>query len=276
MSDLPKSLVRFYGNIDFALQPIIYNEITLINADKLNDPFDPNYHVAFDFTPKELEEYLLSQPEFDGKRIECNFEESLPTTREKIDIMCKAAISSTYIFSATSEHESIKPEKNLYLWSHYANGHRGVAIEFNTQILQEAVEKAKYTFMNQSISAILMKIIYAKKLPKLSCKDVGDHLLKRKEGELEARLREMLQYKSDIWKPENEWRLCVNDEATKSPTIRISEIGKQAIKAIYIGLRISEENEKIIEFETKKNFPEAKVYKAKRVDGEFSLDFEQV
>jgi len=45
----PKRVVRFYGNLEYAMQCIGFKEVTFLHPDKLNDPFDPYFFYATDF-----------------------------------------------------------------------------------------------------------------------------------------------------------------------------------------------------------------------------------
>ncbi len=49
MTKLPKRVVRFYGNVDYALDAIGTRQITFIHAAQLNDPFDPYVFLETDF-----------------------------------------------------------------------------------------------------------------------------------------------------------------------------------------------------------------------------------
>ncbi|GHT23570.1 hypothetical protein AGMMS4957_15310 [Bacteroidia bacterium] len=72
---------------------------------------------------------------------------------------------------------------NSLMWSHYANGHKGVAI--GVAIDDKRYDVGKIHYDGQSF---------------VKQKDFSDRLAK-----------EILQHKSDIWKYENEWRVFSDD-----------------------------------------------------------------
>jgi hypothetical protein len=50
MTAVPRSVVRFYGNTQYAAESIGFKEITFLHLDKLNDPFDPYFFFETDFS----------------------------------------------------------------------------------------------------------------------------------------------------------------------------------------------------------------------------------
>jgi hypothetical protein len=86
------------------------------------------------------------------------------------------------------------PDINL-MWSHYANGHTGVCLQFSRK---------------NPIFATAQKVVYAEKLPRYRID----------AGEDEAQF--MLQTKSDEWKYEQEYRLIARaGEAAEDPANRL-------------------------------------------------------
>jgi hypothetical protein len=63
-SRLPKHVVRFYGNVDFALDTVAHRQAILVHVSNLNDPFDPYFFFETDFGEKysALLEYISVRP----------------------------------------------------------------------------------------------------------------------------------------------------------------------------------------------------------------------
>lgn len=77
---------------------------------------------------------------------------------------------NTYVFSTASSQNGVHPKDNLYLWSHYGNGHRGIAIEFDTHnVAIEAIAWHKaQTGRDAQVSDVWVRMQYSSKLTPLS------------------------------------------------------------------------------------------------------------
>jgi hypothetical protein len=85
-----------------------------------------------------------------------------------------------------------------------------------------------------------------------------------------------LNTKATVWKEENEWRLTWRNNETKSQIQRIA-ITDKSILAVYVGQSTSKSVRDDIIFETKHQFPSAKIFEAqKKGGGAFALSFKQV
>jgi len=81
--------------------------------------------------------------------------------------------------------------------------------------------------------------------------------------------------KSIGWKIENEWRLARTNNET---TLKIQKIDllDETITGVYLGCRISDNVKSDVIFETRHRFPNARIFVARKVKGDFSLEFEQL
>lgn len=139
--------------------------------------------------------------------------------------------------------------KNKLMWSHYADSHRGICIEYDfSDISADAVQP--------------MPVFYTNKRPKLPWRA---SIAPTPENQSEAIIHFMkaLLTKDELWSYENEWRLIVQS------SIEVSDLNAPPIKCIYIGALCSEENKEAIKVAAKKlNIP----VKQMKVDrGEYEL-----
>ncbi len=272
-------VLRFYGNIDYALECIALKEITFIHVDKLNDPFDPvlDYFTDFDgdygYLLKWVEENYPSQ--FDSFRGEL----SKQTLKDYLDGLLEKAKerrSNMFLFSTCAVNEEKHPRDNLYMWGHYGNGHRGIAIEFNSSSLIKLMKKE-----NLKISEIeWWKMDYTNKLPKINCESIFEYIMSPQEdSKLFEITDKILRSKSKVWELEGEYRLVQFNNETKLKKY-IYGLPDNAINAVYLGCRIpeSESEEVVNDFvcETQRNFPNASVFMVKMRPGEFALDFNKI
>ncbi|MFG6372856.1 MAG: DUF2971 domain-containing protein [Oscillospiraceae bacterium] len=139
--------------------------------------------------------------------------------------------------------------KNKLMWSHYADSHRGICIEYDfSDISADAVQP--------------MPVFYTNKRPKLPWRAA---IAPTPENQSEAIIHFMkaLLTKDELWSYENEWRLIVQS------SIEVSDLNAPPIKCIYIGALCSEENKEAIKVAAKKLNVPVKQMKVDR--GEFEL-----
>lgn len=177
MEQQSNHVMRFYGNIQFALETIALKQITFLHMDKLNDPFDLNIFFETDF----CDDYqtLINYVQ---KYHQNNFNEfkrrSTKNAWEKfikdMEINSNKFRESTFIFSTSEISKKSHPKDSVYMWSHYGNGHRGIAIEFDTSLLTEAVlaEHKKLSGSEIDIDNPWVKIDYVDEFRKVNCEDI--------------------------------------------------------------------------------------------------------
>lgn len=144
MTGPPQRVMRFYGNLQYALESIVFQQIAFLHIDKLNDPFDIYYHFETDFN-EDYQALVNHIQQHHAKNLE-EFKQRLPkqnwesAVRQMKDHLNNSR-NSMFVFSTSGISEDKHPKDNLHIWSHYGNGHRGVAIEFDTTLLANAVLK---------------------------------------------------------------------------------------------------------------------------------------
>jgi hypothetical protein len=184
-----------------------------------------------------------------------------------------------------SEHEKIHPKDNLYMWGHYGNGHRGVAIEFNTQGLAKDVleENARVSGSHVTIDNIWGKIEYLDRLSPLTCEMFYEFFKEEHERENKNKLPQktkledyyelMAKIKGLEWEREHEWRLTWHNNKTADKIYKCL-ISSAGIDTIYLGQNIDADAQRHITQEAHDNFPNAKIYKAKKRAGYLGLEFD--
>jgi len=267
----PNSVLRFYGNVDFALDTLGTREITLINVSLLNDPFDPYFFFETDFEedykafidyvsaryPRELG-WFLSEMTLEW------WQQAVP----KLRAYFKQLRQRLYVFSTSAVYENEHPKNNLYMWGHYANGHRGVAIEFNTVNIGKQYIDEHNKKHGQGLQAkdAWQPIDYEQRLPLLTREMLFDFAKAEHNRETRPTLLDgfysiISQTKSLDWKSENEWRILWSRDDTARKTIRVP-ISETAIESVYIGMSASSQAESDVRFEVRRNYPAARLFKA--------------
>jgi hypothetical protein len=205
------------------------------------------------------------------------------TVRELKDHL-DALRKHTFMLSTSAPLAGLHPKDNLYMWGHYGNGHRGIAIEFDTEKVAAAVIK-HHEVENGPLDerTIWSKVEYAKTFAPIAAADVFAFLKQEKDLELRritARVetslgvyyKRMSIIKSDVWSSENEWRLMWRNTSAP-PSVYKCPISDECIRNVFIGLNFKGDASACAS-EAKHQFPNAGVFQAIKRHGDLALEFE--
>lgn len=276
---IPDSFFRFYGNPEFALDCIENKQLTLIHTSKFNDPFDPvlDFVLECDWDYDSFIEWVQKnkgQPESTNIQ---KIKKDWRSSRTKLERLFKDLRTTMFVACFCTPHNSsdnktILPQNNLYMWGHYGNGHRGVAIEFKKDI-----------FVSSTGEVGIDYIEYGNTLPIITNEELYEFIFNNNNNNntntntntniIIAKHRRILRTKTKNWEPEQEWRFCMTNTATKLPWIK-NPLPDDAMQSIYLGCRLSSDAaDKIIE-QAKKNHPNAIIFRAKEDLRNLQLSFE--
>lgn len=164
---------------------VLHSEYFFGNPLEFNDPFDckPNFRPGIR----------------DG--VDCgNLRKRLHDTLDHVGIFCVA--EELY---------------NTLMWSHYTNGHRGVALQFSTQQIRTAFDGI----------GIVDKVRYQKTLPTIGwCR--GDKI---------QQMRRIVFRKSRQWTYEKEVRIVLPEV-----TNRVQALPQMPVRNVYLGCRIEKDD----------------------------------
>lgn len=277
MTQQPQRLMRFYGNVQYALESIALKQITFLHIDKLNDPFDPYYY----FETEDYHDIINYVQQHHAKNL-IYFTQTLPKENweravKQIQEHLNWNSNNTFVFSTIEINEDKNPKDNLYMWSHYGNGHRGAAIEFDTSLLAKAVLKQikKQDGITNDINEVWSKIDYKKEPTKITCEQIVHYVMDWDKTKLEKVMKQRLSSKSVVWETEQEWRLMWRNDETRLKILKL-DLTDDTISAVYLGCRIADNIKDDFIFETKRHFPKAEIFKARKAKGKFALDFERI
>lgn len=245
--ELPKTLIKFYSNTEYFEEFLQEKKLAVVHAEKLNDPFDPPLFIHGD----ESWQKAIS-----------NWQESEESMRAKV-------LRNLYISSFCAKTEEHDPRKSLYMWGHYADGHRGVAVEFDYKILRQNLNEIT---KKMHIRMPLQAINYEE--PKILNSTDLDNYLDGDKSILENNLEENLFRKTSNWKEENEYRFMLIDKSNKLRDVYKIKIWPKTIKAIYFGMRNKDIDD--LTALAKINFPKSDLFEAKKITGKLDLEFEEI
>jgi len=281
-----KSLFRFRTCNDLSLDAFQNDIIYAVTADKFNDPYDTL--VRYDLEgiekwvntvmnietlrqmktwfaqgwdlPSEVK-HILPTEMTDALKVALSSIEDIKDLEERIEESRKKMISmiETYfpILSETSKRYSTiacfsESVESILMWSHYANSHKGFALEYDFRPTLERPIK----------NVGLFPVVYSEERF-----DISDYIawaflrimgIKAKMPDILASIKNAL-WKSDVWAYEKEWRMIdltprvITDE--KASAIHYKPV------AIYYGRHMSsDDKKKLHEVAKEKGIKEYEMY----------------
>ena len=182
---------KFYRINKNSVTTIIENQIYASAPQTFNDPFEGRCKIE---SQEKLSHYGIKYTPENSKRFRCH----------------RGVVS----FSISSE-EGITPIDNMLMWSHYADYHRGICVEYSQNI---AHLLAKYNNL-----LCFQKVVYGE-YPTIPDNPSGYEL-------------EPILHKASCWEYENEYR-CV---CPKSGSLNLGNSVSESINAIYFGTQFLED-----------------------------------
>ena len=186
---VPPRVTRFYGNIEYALDVIRNRQIAFVHVSRLNDPFDPYCFFETDFEDNyiNLLKYVKQHhpKEMSWFRVQVTAESWGKTVRD-LKAYLDALRKHTFMLSTSAPLAGLHPKDNLYMWGHYGFGHRGLAIEFDTEKVAAAVLKHHEIENGAPLQeqTVWSRVEYAKTFSPIAAADVYELLKQEKELEL--------------------------------------------------------------------------------------------
>jgi hypothetical protein len=250
MPEKPKTLFRFFGNVDYALDCLEENKLTIPRVDQLNDPFDPNLFIHGDDS---------------WRKAASDFKKSEEKMRDEV-------LKSTFIGCFSMPIEDSNPQNNLYMWGHYANGHRGAVIEFDFEKLEESLPELEDRGLTEKIR--FKPVEYGQPVL-LNQHDLEEFFKAEGSRIMAENLERNLYIKSPNWEPESEYRFIDKDESTNRK-IKKYDLLKKTIRSVYCGLRLIDKDRERFKTAAKAFQNNIPVYGAKKVFGKLELEFEEI
>lgn len=185
-------LYSFRRYNQYSVQDLINNEITVVSPSEMNDPFDSIYNLYRDF---------------DNLACICPNKEDIPGFYDMFNY---------YRVRSFVKGNSSRNIKNILMWSHYTDGHKGFCIKYRL---------SKY-FINKPTEnghLCLKNIRYTNKPIVARCDSIDNDTA--------------FATKNIRWKYEHEARLISYDVSTESPFLAHPLDKASSIKAIYFGYK---------------------------------------
>lgn len=195
-----------------------------------------------------------------NRKIHNIISESKEDIENKIEIIRRTNIRVS-CFSELIKNDNFK--KNITMWSHYANNHKGFCVEYDLSFLNDktsfTIENHQYydeslqeSYLDQRLKAIikagLFPVMYTSsrvnipvsKLMKINIDDNGDL---QHNSDIDAILYKTYIVKSSNWGYEKEWRLILDGNIS---SYYDNKIPFPYIKCIYLGCKMDQQTKRTI------------------------------
>lgn len=182
----PKTLYKYKPINEYTFASLINNTIYFPVAENLNDPFDSQLMYSVD--DENIEDIIGSL--YEDHRVPEGVNKN---ELERIFDVAKAALHNSLseahqkigILSLTTKHD------NTVMWTHYADSHKGICIEYDCDILKKHSEIIiRHMDYVDNLPSILK--LFVGKAPKISIDDIA---------------KAIFFYKHTTWTYESEWRI---------------------------------------------------------------------
>lgn len=151
---------------------------------------------------------------------------------------------------------------NLLMWSHYAEGHKGVVLEM--RVLPD----------EDNMLCVAEPVQYCSTPPTiLTEQDWISHLLGGFDLKIDRIFHRYANSKSEVWAYEKEWRIW-GMVPEYSPAMYIDyALRKSELSAVYLGAKIEAEAKARITSAIDRNYRDARIWQGVRISKEYKLEF---
>ena len=245
----PNTLYRYRALIDDAvdeerLRPLFVNhQVYFPCRRKLNDPFECVVPSLFDTPSNIRREFLKEKVRKLRSDLTCDQirEKAAAIDLEKLRQDIQNHVDKVGILSLTERRD------DLLMWSHYANGHRGLCLEFATSIDEVFFGRAQ-------------PVVYSDERP----------IFDPREPETNQ-VEKVVLTKSEHWSYELEWRIVEhqNDEG-------LYEFPAETLTGVIFGCWTSDKDKSKVKRWIHEGSLKPAIYEAKAKKRDFGLDFKLI
>lgn len=266
----PETLYKYRDwEIDFHKSFLLKDEIFLTPAKLFNDPFDSTVPIRYDtLTEQEIfernYEYLKKvQPNLkrNERRKMAREQQRKKLHKDPNHLKWFNQFQKDYYSEKFGIYSLTTDSKNIIMWSHYANAHKGFCVGFDTT---KFLNSREFILQNTDIIIDLYKVGYHPDYPFLNLKEL-------EEKDPDGYLVKPLLTKSSSWEYEKEYRLISLTGANISVTLPDGIISK-----VILGCRMKDAHKEELKNALKDKNTQIELQEAKMKEESFGLDFVQI
>ncbi len=247
---MPHELYRYHAINDYLFAQLDKSELWFSRPSRFNDPFDCRVKFNFGSTDEEIErsrQNLIKLVEGNGFEQLFNLSEGQDIQPETWDELLNQFIHTFYNERIAICCLSEIPD-SILLWSHYANNHQGVCLEYHVQ---------KHGFLHKE----LLPVNYYKEYPLVNMFEF--------EGTFYSLVMQNVVSKAWDWDYEYEWRAVVVDDEGLYP------VDREDLRKVIFGVNTPKEDEdKLIKHLLEHGYDNVEIHKAVMNESKYEILFE--
>ena len=228
---------------------VLRSQLYFPSYTQLNDPFEGSIPYTFEAEEREVRAYwedVAAEEGLTGAAVRARVDQLV---RETADPATRAEhIRRTA--DAVSKHGVVcfsEGDKDLLLWSYYADGHQGVCFRFHA-------------------AALFSRLCWEGCTPPVPVRYAVDYpTLNFYRSSYFERVRALIATKADVWEPEHEWRIVRH--IGSGPV----EFDPDALDAVILGCRVSSDDRaRVVDIISRRN-PKVRILQAHRDEHRYRL-----
>lgn len=222
---IPQKLYKYYSINAYLYKVIESSSCWFSRPSDFNDPFDCNLDVSIENSIWEIEGNMkrssmlqLLKEELFSKSAEIKEAGKRVLSKPSLIKRIINEVHKYYINQNNGVYCLSEDPINILMWSHYADSHKGICVEFN-------IKRGGFFYNN------LLPVQYKKRYPRFELSDYQDE-----ENMMFSMHQQAICSKSVLWKYEKEWRVITDDGCG------LKKFDKQDVTKVIFGVKTSEDD----------------------------------
>ncbi|MBT3169075.1 MAG: DUF2971 domain-containing protein [Candidatus Cloacimonetes bacterium] len=251
--EIPDIIYKFMPINKFTFENLLKNQIWFSNPMNFNDPFDCKMFKLAEPTMDELKLYFSKdKSDQEVEKILKDYDKSSEENLQHCNKFVRKHIGDNYLISCFS-----KSKKNILMWGHYADKHKGICLGFDS---------LEFFSENQFIEKSVLNLFKVKYISEYFPLNFFNDKKFSKE------YQNIFKNKYVDWEYEEEIRALTEADKEISNLMKFS---KKSLREINFGCKVSNrDKESIIKIVQNCNYPNVTFIKAKRCKNRFGLNFQ--
>lgn len=260
-AEIPAKLYKYRNTREFTETIFVSNEVYFASPEKFNDPFDGGFRILCDGEQNQWVSESQALRVIREEHPEWKPEEQAEAVRQAVAIIhtdrredlrrifeTKLANDTNHIAGVLSLSAQ---NDNILMWSHYADKHKGICIEFRTDIVHSPFARA-------------MPVVYDDEYPRFDLHEVVMN------EELRSSAAWMLT-KSPLWEYEKEWRVLDFEMGNG-----VQAFPAECISGVVLGCRTPANERRKVERWVASLSHDVALYEAKQSRTHFRLSIDRI
>lgn len=256
MRRMPSKLYKYSGvsgpRLDWIRRLLLDSELYFAPPSSFNDPIDCRIPLHYNASPLKIEQYWRSfvRTQFPGTPMREHKARIRELINQSRTPQGRADLNKAFLQQVLDKNGIVclgNRPNNMLMWSYYAGGHEGIAIEFNM------TPEHLYAIREQYF---IVEVKYCHDFPRIN----------RYECPEPEVVRRVFETKAAAWMHEGEWRIVLVDQ------VGYVRIPPAIIGAVILGLRIDAKSEEQIRRWVEERSVPTKLLRVQNVSDSFELE----